>query len=79
MMNGEVSFEEALAWLVDNEPSFHVEDNSFVGKVGRTPNGKDILLKIILPSNYYPFVKPQVLLKNSIKHLLWQLQCQSFL
>ena len=68
MMNGEVSFEEELTWLVDNEPSFHVEDNSFVGKVGRTPNGKDILLKIILPSNYYPFVKPQVFIKNSMKH-----------
>ena len=29
-MNGEVSFEEELTWLVDNEPTFFVENKSFV-------------------------------------------------
>jgi len=67
-MNGEVSFEEELTWLVDNEPTFFVENKSFVGKVGRTPNGKDIILEIVLPSNYYPFVKPHVLVRTPIKH-----------
>ena len=37
-------------------------------KVGRTPNGKDIILEIVLPSNYYPFVKPHVLVRTPIKH-----------
>ncbi|MHA2502333.1 MAG: ubiquitin-conjugating enzyme E2 [Candidatus Kariarchaeaceae archaeon] len=55
-------------WIVNNEPTFRVDENSFVGKIGRTESGRDILIKITLPAEYYPIVKPSVSVITEMQH-----------
>jgi len=55
-------------WIVNNEPTFHAEGNAFIGKVGRTTDGNDIRIKIVMPEEFYPVIKPKVFVLNDIEH-----------
>ena len=67
-MDTELITAQEFEWVVNNEPSFHIEGRSFVGKVGRTSSGKDILIEIKLPEEFYPVVKPTVRMRSKIEH-----------
>ena len=56
-----------LDWVYRNEPTFQVNGNVFIGKIGRTPEGEDIQLRILVPE-FYPIVKPDVNILNNISH-----------
>ncbi|MCE7736355.1 MAG: hypothetical protein GPJ54_15850 [Candidatus Heimdallarchaeota archaeon] len=65
--NPDLIIAQELDWIVRNEPTFSVNGNQFTGKVGRAPDGEDIIISIIVPE-YYPFIKPEVKVITNISH-----------
>ena len=54
--NPDLIIAQELDWIMRNEPTFSVNGNEFIGKVGRAPNGEDIIINIIVNdflSNYF--------------------------
>ncbi|MFV2015037.1 MAG: ubiquitin-conjugating enzyme E2 variant [Candidatus Heimdallarchaeota archaeon] len=65
--NPDLIIAQELDWIMRNEPTFSVNGNQFIGKVGRAPDGEDIIISIIVPE-YYPFIKPEVKVVTNISH-----------
>ncbi|MHA2277971.1 MAG: ubiquitin-conjugating enzyme E2 variant, partial [Candidatus Kariarchaeaceae archaeon] len=65
--NPDLIIAQELDWIMRSEPTFSVNGNQFTGKVGRAPDGEDIIINIIVPE-YYPFIKPEVKVLTNITH-----------
>lgn len=65
--NPDLIIAQELDWIMRNEPTFSVNGNEFIGKVGRAPNGEDIIINIVIPE-YYPFIKPEIKVITNISH-----------
>lgn len=65
--NPDLIIAQELDWIMRNEPTFSVNGNHFTGKVGRAPDGEDIIIDIVVPE-YYPFIKPEVKVITHISH-----------
>lgn len=54
-------------WVFRNEPTFQLQGNTFTGKIGRTPTGDDIRIKLALPE-FYPIMRPTIEVLADISH-----------
>ncbi|MCH8908872.1 MAG: hypothetical protein IH840_17435 [Candidatus Heimdallarchaeota archaeon] len=66
-LNSDKIIAEEFDYVLKNEPTFRINGNQLVGKVGRTADGDDILINISFPE-FYPIIKPEVFVLNGLKH-----------
>lgn len=66
-LNTDLILAQEFEWITRNEPTFRINGNQFTGKVGRTPDGEDIMISISV-AEYYPIVRPEVTVIANIQH-----------